>query len=48
MKKSLEHARINKVSPAIVELLIHERNKGKSLRQLGQMLRESKSYGLTC
>jgi transcriptional regulator with XRE-family HTH domain len=37
MKKTLEHARINKVSPATIELLIHERNKGKSLRQLGQM-----------
>lgn len=38
MKKTLEHARMNRVSPATVGLLIHERNKGKSLRQLGQML----------
>ena len=37
MKNVLEHARINKISPATVELLIHERNSGKSLRQLGQM-----------
>jgi len=28
---------MNRVSPATVELLIHERSKGKSLRQLGQM-----------
>jgi hypothetical protein len=28
---------MNRVSPATVELLIHERNKGKSLRRLGQM-----------
>ena len=34
----VEHARKNRVSPATVELLIHERNKGRSLRQLGQML----------
>jgi hypothetical protein len=38
MKKAVEHARINGVSPATVELLIHERNSGKSLRRLGQML----------
>jgi hypothetical protein len=37
MQKTLEHIRINSVSPATIELLIHERNKGKSLRQLGQM-----------
>ena len=37
MKKTLEHARINRISPATIELLIHERNSGKSLRQLGQM-----------
>jgi DNA-directed RNA polymerase sigma subunit (sigma70/sigma32) len=37
MKKTLEHTRINVVLPATVELLIHERNKGKNLRQLGQM-----------
>ena len=38
MKKTLEHARINRISPATIELLIYERNSGKSLRQLGQML----------
>ncbi len=37
MKKTLEHARINRISPATIELLIHERNSGKSLRRLGQM-----------
>ena len=37
MQKTVEHARMNRVSPATVELLIHERNKGKSLRRLGQM-----------
>ena len=37
MQKTLEHPRINRVLPATIELLIHERNKGKSLRQLGQM-----------
>jgi hypothetical protein len=37
MNKTVEHPRINKVSPATVELLIHEKNKGKSLRRLGQM-----------
>ena len=37
MKKTLEHSRIKKVSPATIELLIHERNSGKSLRRLGQM-----------
>jgi transcriptional regulator with XRE-family HTH domain len=37
MKKTLERSRINRVSPATIELLIHERNEGKSLRQLGQM-----------
>lgn len=31
----------NRVSPATVELLIRERNKGKSLRQLGQMFNRS-------
>ena len=44
MKKTVEHARINKVSLATVELLIHERNKGKSLRQLGQMFGVSHEY----
>jgi transcriptional regulator with XRE-family HTH domain len=37
MQKTVEHARMNRVSPSTVELLIYERNKGKSLRQLGQM-----------
>jgi len=37
MQKTVEHARMNRVSAAIVGLLIHERNKGRSLRQLGQM-----------
>jgi hypothetical protein len=37
MQKTMEHAKTNRVSPAALELLIHERNKGKSLRQLGQM-----------
>jgi len=37
MKKTLEHARINRISPATIELLIHESNSGKSLRRLGQM-----------
>ena len=32
---------MNRVSPATVELLIHERSKGKSLRQLGQMFSRS-------
>jgi hypothetical protein len=37
MQKTVEHARMSRVSAANVELLIHERNNGKSLRQLGQM-----------
>ena len=37
MQKTVEHARINIMSPATLELLVHERNSGKSLRQLGQM-----------
>ena len=37
MKTTVEHSRMNRVSPSTVELLIYERNKGKSLRQLGQM-----------
>jgi transcriptional regulator with XRE-family HTH domain len=37
MQKIVEQARINRASPATIELLIHERNKGMSLRQLGQM-----------
>ena len=37
MKKTAEQDRINRFSPATIELLIHEKNSGKSLRQLGQM-----------
>ena len=37
MRKTLEHARTKRISPATLELLIHERNSGKSLRRLGQM-----------
>jgi hypothetical protein len=37
MKKTMEHARVNRASPATVEQLIHERNRGKSLRRLGQI-----------
>jgi hypothetical protein len=36
-QKTVEQARVNKVSPVTLELIISERNKGKSLRQLGQM-----------
>jgi hypothetical protein len=41
-QKTVEHARMNRVSPATLELLICERNKGKSLRRLGQMFGVSK------
>ena len=37
MKKTLEHYKVNGISPATIELLIHERNSGKNLRQLGEM-----------
>jgi hypothetical protein len=37
MQKNAEHARMNRVSLATIELLIYERHKGKSLRRLGQM-----------
>jgi hypothetical protein len=37
MQKTLEHFRIKNVSQATLELLIHERNKGKSLGRMGQM-----------
>ncbi len=37
MQKTAENYKVNKVSTAEIGLLIHERNKGKSLRQLGQM-----------
>jgi hypothetical protein len=35
MQKTVEHAKMNRVSPSTVELLIHERNKGKNVRRLG-------------
>jgi len=41
MQKAIEHTRVNRVCPATVELLIRERNKGKSLRQLGRMFGRS-------
>ena len=41
MQKAFEYGVDNTVSPATVELLILERNKGKSLRQLGQMFGKS-------
>jgi len=34
MQETVEHTRANRVSPACIELLIHERHKGKSLRLL--------------
>jgi hypothetical protein len=37
MQKTVGRSRINKVLTAAIVLLIHERNEGKSLRQLGQM-----------
>jgi hypothetical protein len=37
IQKTAEHARRNRVSSATLEILIRERNKGRSLRQLGQM-----------
>jgi len=40
MQKTVEYTN-NRVSPATVELLICERSKGKSLRQLGQMFGRS-------
>jgi len=42
MKNTLERIRVNnRVSPAFIELLILERSKGKSLRQLGQLFGKS-------
>ena len=42
MQKTVEHSTANnRVSPAFIELLIRERSKGKSLRQLGQMFGRS-------
>ena len=40
MQRTVEYTN-NKVSPATVDLLIRERRKGKSLRQLGQMFNRS-------
>jgi len=40
MQKTVEHTN-NRVSPATIELLIRERSKGESLRQLGQMFGRS-------
>jgi len=40
MQKTVEYTN-NRVSPATIELLIRERSKGKSLRQLGQMFDRS-------
>jgi len=41
MQKTVKPTRTNRVSPATIELLIRERNKGRSLRQLGQMFGRS-------
>ena len=42
MQNTVEHTRANnRVSPACIELLIRERSKGKSLRQLGHMFGRS-------
>ena len=42
MQKALEHTGVtHRVSPATVELLVRERNNGKTLRQLGQMFGRS-------
>ncbi len=37
MQRTFEYGVNNRASPATVELIIRERSKGKSLRQLGQM-----------
>jgi len=41
MQKIVEQTRASRVSPGCIELLIRERNKGKSLRQLGQRFNRS-------
>jgi len=41
MQRTVEYGSNNRVSPATVELLIRERSKGKTLRQLGQMFGRS-------
>jgi hypothetical protein len=38
MQQTLKYTRVSRVSPATIDLLIHERNKGHSLRRLGRML----------
>jgi len=40
MQRTVEYTN-NKLSPATVELLIRERSRGKTLRQLGQMFGRS-------
>ena len=41
MQKAFEHGVNNSVSPATIELLIGERSKGKTLRQMGKMFDRS-------
>ena len=41
MQETVEYSVNNRVSPTTVELLIRERSKGKSLRQLGKMFGRS-------
>ena len=42
MQKTVEYTGVdNRLSPATIELLIRERSKGKTLRQLGQTLSRS-------
>ena len=41
MTRTVEYGANHKVSPATIKLLIAERNKGKSLRQVGQMFGRS-------
>ena len=41
MQKTVEYTVNNRVSPATIELLIRERSRGKSLRQLGQVFGRS-------
>jgi len=42
MQRTFEYVVDNKVSPATIKLLIGERSKGKSLRQLGKMFDRSR------
>jgi len=41
MKRTFQYGANNRVSPATIELLLRERSKGKTLRQLGQMFGKS-------